>query len=46
MDQLEVYTFLLFDVEFFDDMVEEAIEEGPPGRDISQNVFTPPPPLK
>ena len=34
MDQLEVYTSLLFDVELFDDMVEEAIEEGPAGRDI------------
>ena len=46
MDQLEVYTSLLFDVALFDDMVEEAIEEGPAWRDISKNVFTPPTPLK
>ena len=46
MDQLEVYTSLLFDVELFDDWVEEAIEERPAGSDISKNVFTPHPSLK
>ena len=43
MDQLEVYTSLLFDVELFDDMVEEAIEEGPAGGTFEMyNVGTVP----
>ena len=39
MDQLEVYTSLLFDVELFDDMVEEAIEEAPAQRDCSSLLY-------